>query len=353
MKYETRRRRLSLWVQEMQLDALLISHPVDLFYLTGLSLSAGKLLISKDHALLLVDGRYTTAAQKQSSCPVQLSSIDSLRNSFKPWRKIGVDSAFFTLDAFHALKEQIPGKEWVFISKLLKNFRAVKDDDEIALLKAAAQLTWRGYKKILEHLKEGISEEDLAFEFEFFCRKEGASALSFPPIIAFGENSASPHHRAGKTKLQKNQIVLIDVGAVKEGYYGDMSRTLFFGAPDPQLYTLFLTVQEAQKKAIAAIRPGIAFGQIDKIARNHLESAGIAHLFTHGLSHGIGLEIHEYPSLKIQEGDHALILEPGMVFTIEPGAYLPGRGGVRIEDTVAVTEKGVENFFPESVNAQF
>jgi Xaa-Pro aminopeptidase len=338
-------KKLIDWVRGQKLEALLIDCPVDLFYLTGLDLSLGRLVVDAESAILFVDRRYVDVAKKQSHCAVQLSTATSLVDHLRDKQRIGLDSSFFTLDSFEVLKKTIPDKQWISISSPLKDLRVIKDDEEIKALKRAATVTREGYQEIRRHLKEGISEEELALIFEIFCKRHGASALSFTPIIAFGENSAYPHHRAGKSRLQNNQIVLIDVGAVVDAYRGDMTRTLFFGEPDPKLYHFFLAVQRAQQKAVVAVRPGIEFGQIDRIARESLQKEGVDHLFTHGISHGIGLETHEYPLLRVQGGDSTLVLQPGMVFTIEPGVYLPGLGGVRIEDTVRVTENGVENFF--------
>lgn len=347
MTHAARMERVCQWIKTQNFDVLLIDNPVDLFYLTGLNLSLGRLFMSLERSVLFVDGRYIEAAKKQSCCEVHLSQPESLRSALEQKKIIGFDSAFMTVAGWESLQKQILGKQWLPIEKPLKKFRAIKEEGEINSLRKAAKLTWAGFEEIRSHLQEGISEEELALEFEIFCKKRGASALSFPPIIAFGENSASPHHRAGKSKLQKNQIVLIDVGAVVDEYRGDMTRTLFFGTPDPKLHDFFVAVKQAQSMAVAAIRPGILFGEIDRIARGHLHKSGIDSLFIHGLSHGIGLETHEYPSLKIQGGDSHLLLEPGMVFTVEPGVYLPGLGGVRIEDTVRVTKTGVENFFDD------
>jgi Xaa-Pro aminopeptidase len=353
MNYTIRLHSVSHWIQEQKLDALLIDNPVDLLYLTGLNLSLGRLIVVPNGATLFVDGRYFEAAKKQTHCKVVLLGIDPLVHLLHSYKKIGFDSAFTTIDALETLKEQIKGKEWISVRSPLKSFRVVKEKEEIALLKKAAQLTWAAFQHIFSQLKEGVTEAELALEFEIFCKKRGASDLSFSPIIAFGENSAYPHYRSGKTKLKKNQIVLMDVGAVVDAYRGDMTRTFFFGEPDPKLYHFWTSVKTAQEKAVAAVRPGIAFGDLDKIARDSLKSQGIDHLFTHGLSHGLGLETHEYPFLKIKGGDQALLLEPGMVFTVEPGVYLPGLGGVRIEDTVMVTQEGVENFYPMITDAKF
>jgi Xaa-Pro aminopeptidase len=262
-------------------------------------------------------------------------------------KRIGFDSATLTFDDYLSLKKEYPHIEWTPHPHPVRTLRAIKEAREIALLKKAADLTWRGLQKILEELKEGVSEEELALTFEIFCRKNGASGLSFSPIVAFGENSAYPHYRAGKTKLRKNQIVLIDVGAIVDHYCGDMTRVFFFGQPDPELARFEQIVRSAQRKAVAHVRPGIRAGELDELVRNEFEKANVKQLYIHSLGHGIGLETHEYPRLRFDNEDKDLILEAGMVFTIEPGLYQPGLGGIRIEDTILVTETGHENFFPQ------
>ena len=330
--------------QQLDVDCLLIDDPVDLFYLTGLTLSIGRMALFPDRASLFVDGRYIEIGKKKAPCEVKLNQefVSYLSSA----QKVGFDSAFLSCDDFAKLEKQLPQKKWVPLSKPLKEMRAVKEGREIETLKKAARLTWEGFLHIRSLLKEGISESELALEFEFFCRRKGASALSFSPIIAFGENSAFPHHRAGNTKLKKNQIALFDLGAVVDGYAGDMTRVIFFGEADPELQKDYQLIQQAQALAIDAIRPGVQFGELDRIAREYLRKAGVADLFTHGLSHGIGLETHEFPFLRIEGGDRETELTPGMVFTVEPGLYRPARGGVRYEDTVLVTKTGAENFFP-------
>jgi len=226
------------------------------------------------------------------------------------------------------------------ISQPLKMLRMVKSEPEIAALRRAAQLTKEGYRHIVSLLKEGISEAELSFEFEWFCRKKGATKLSFAPIIAFGENSAYPHYRSGPVLLKKDQVVLLDLGVVVDQYAGDMTRVEFFGKPDEVLKQDYEMIQRAQKKAIALVKPRARFGDLmDAVLKELGEDA---HLFTHGLSHGIGLDVHEFPRLKIQGGETELRLEEGMAFSVEPGIYRPGRGGVRYEDVVVVTKNGHE-----------
>lgn len=331
--------RLIVWVKKKGLDVLWVEDPVDLYYLTGISFSLGKMAITQKEARLFVDGRYIAAAQK-APCPAFLPS--EFKNYMAPFSKAGFDSAFVSFDQFQNMKNKFPNLEWIPVSSPLKDLRLIKDAGEIALLKKAAKLTFQGYKHIASLLKEGVSEEELSLEFEIFCRKNGASKLSFSPIVAFGENSAYPHHRAGKTRLKKDQIVLFDLGAVVEGYAGDLTRVDFFGKAPKQLVEDYELIRSVQKKVVERIAPKVRFGDLDLLARGELEKMGCGKLFTHGLSHGIGLDVHEYPSLRHEEGDKDLMLEEGMVFTVEPGIYREGLGGVRYEDVVLVTKKGHE-----------
>lgn len=319
-------------------DVLFVDNPIDIFYLTGISLSLGRLVVSQKSASLFVDGRYFGIAKAKAPCDVFLAG-EIKKNVHGT---IGFDSSFISYDGFLDLQKQFPGHQLIPISKPLKNLRMIKDGDEIAKLKKAAHLTRAGYQHIRVLLKEGVTEESLAMEFEFFCRKNGASKLSFDPIVAFGPNSAYPHHRAGKTTLKKDQIVLFDLGCVVDGYAGDMTRCDFFGDVDPQIQKDYALLEQVQKKVIAHVKPGIEFGVLDHLARSELEKAGVGALFTHGLSHGIGLEVHEYPALRIKGGDPKLVLEPGVTFTVEPGIYREGLGGVRYEDVVLVTKEGHE-----------
>jgi Xaa-Pro aminopeptidase len=241
-----------------------------------------------------------------------------------------------------ALKEQLKEIDLQAGSFLLKEMRVIKDEKEIEALQKAAHLTWRGIQWIKGLLKEGITEEELAFEFEFFVRKNGASGLSFDPIIAFGENSAYPHYRAGQNQLKKNQIVLMDVGAIVGQYRGDLTRVVFFGEPDPQLQKMLEWTRQAGTQAIHAARVGAHFGQLDQVARSVFAKHGVEEWFAHGLGHGIGLETHEFPNIREAGPDKDVLIEAGMVFTIEPGLYRPGLGGVRWEEMVLVTRGGAE-----------
>jgi Xaa-Pro aminopeptidase len=322
-------------------DCLLIDNPVDLLYLTGLTLSVGRMALFPDRSCLFVDARYIESAKREAPCEARMKQ--ELVSYLQHAGQVVFDSSYLTYDAYRAMEKNIPGKEWTPVSKPLKELRAIKEKSEIAALKRAARLTLEGYRHIAGLLKEGVAEEELALEFEIYCRRHGASKLSFQPNIAFGENSAFPHYRAGKDRLKKDQIILCDLGAVVDGYAGDMTRVMFFGRPDPQLERDYRLVQRVRDLVAFSIRPGIRFGDLDRMAREELRKEGVDSLFTHGLSHGVGLDLHEFPTLRLDGGDADVRLAPGMVITVEPGLYRPGLGGVRYEDTVLVTEAGVEN----------
>ena len=318
-----------------------IEQAADLLYLTGLALSKGRLFVSRDDATLYVDGRYFERAKKEAPCAVQLWEEQKKR----PEKRIGFDSSTVTYEGFLALKKAMPHVEWIPTPNPVKKLRAIKDATEIAALQKAADLTFRGYQRIVECLQVGVTEEELALEFEVFCRKNGASGLSFEPIIAFGENGAYPHYRAGKSRLKKNQMVLVDVGAVVNQYHGDMTRMYHFGKPDARIVEFEEIVARAKAKAIAHVKPGVRAGEIDQIVQDEFERSNVKQLYTHSLGHGVGLETHEFPRLRFDGEDKDVRLEPGMVFTIEPGLYLPGLGGVRIEDMILVTANGHQNLF--------
>jgi Xaa-Pro aminopeptidase len=333
-------------MKENQIKSLLLEKPVDIFYLTGLWFSKARLLC-REKMILIVDGRYIAAAQKNFHFgEVLLASGDVFKKLFEPLSEVSLDGSFTTLEILSFWEKQAPHITWKPVADPLKTLRVVKDSSEIKALQKAADVTKKGYHQIVSLLKEGVSEGELALEFEFFCRKAGASRLSFDPIIAFGENSAYPHYRASNlVHLKNNQIVLIDIGAVVDDYAADMTRTVFFGKPDPELKLLQKLVIEAQHQAMKLVRPGVCLGTLDEAARNVFQRAEVEALFTHNLGHGVGLEIHEFPSLRFDGPDRNLILEEGMVFTIEPGLYQPGLGGIRWEDTIVVTKTGYESFY--------
>ncbi len=341
--------RLTAFQKHLAHEAAIIEDPTDLLYLTGMTLSRGILAVTKKDAILIVDGRYIGMAGKKAPCPVGLlreTGPDALLEWLegKNVRKLAFDSATTSYNRFESLKKTMPHVELAPHKSLLQGLRAIKDAKEIAALKKAQALTYRGFQHVESLLRDEVSEEELAFEFEVFVRKHGASGLSFPSIIAFGENSAYPHHRAGKTKLAKDQVVLIDVGAIVDEYHGDLTRVVFFGKPDATVQKWLGWTQLAQKKALEAVKEGVLVKELDLLARKVFAEHGVEEKFSHGLGHGVGLETHEFPSLKAAGVDRDVKLRAGMVITIEPGLYQPGIGGVRWEDMIVVLENGYERF---------
>jgi len=325
-------------------DGCLIENPLDLFYLTGLQLSLGILAVLPTKVKLFVDGRYIEFAKKNSPFPVELLSQEAVSSFLSPVKTLVFDSYSTTILRYDQLKKLHAGI-LLGVSQPLKELRLIKDAAELKLMKKSAAVVWKGFEHIRRILKVGVTEKELALSFEMFCRKHGAEKLSFDPIIAFGKNSAYPHYRAGDVKLKKDQVVLIDIGVVVDHYHSDMTRTVFFGKPDPRLVLLETVVKKAHAAALVLCKSGTKVGDVDKAARSVVEKSGLQELILHSLGHGIGLETHEFPRLKYQGDDQNVILQEGMVITIEPGLYLPGTGGIRYEDTIVITSKGYTNFY--------
>jgi Xaa-Pro aminopeptidase len=325
-------------------DACLIENPLDLYYLTGLQLSLGALMVLPNKAQLFVDGRYIAFAKKHSPVPVQLLSKEALASFLLPVQSLAFDSQMTTVERESQLKKFYKGA-LIPVPLLLKQIRSVKNSAELKAMRKSAQVLWKGFEHIRRSLKAGVTEKQLALSFEIFCRKQGAERLAFDPIIAFGKNSAYPHYRAGDAKLKKGDLVLIDIGVVVDKYHSDMTRTVFFGKPDPRLVLLDTVVKKAHAAALKICKRGTKVGDLDKAARKVIEQAGLQDLILHSLGHGIGLETHEFPRVKYQGEDHDVPLQEGMVITIEPGLYLTGVGGIRHEDTIVITENGYKNWY--------
>lgn len=323
--------------RSLQEELLLIENRIDLYYLTGLSLSAGQLFVARDSALLFVDGRYLCAAQKQSQIPVRLLSEQAVQEYIQPYKVLAVDGATTPYERWKQLQE------WKALQSSpypLRKLRLYKDLEEIQALETSAHIAWQGFCHMQTLLQEGITEKELARAFTLFVIEHGADALAFDPIIAFGENSALPHHRSSDTALAPGHVVLLDVGVVWNSYHSDMTRTCFFGTPDPLLVQWQQLVYEAYLAAIDKCRVGTCLQELDKAARQVFQKAGVESYFVHTLGHGVGLEIHEFPRLRSQGEGADLVVEEGMVFTIEPGLYLPHKGGIRYENTIVMTKQG-------------
>lgn len=331
-------------MQARELEALLVTNSFNRQYMTGFTGSAGYVLITQNRALLLTDFRYMTQA------PQQAVHYEVVEHTAKPMdtvrellaglgiAKLGFEQRDVTYGSYLSIKDQLSGVELVPTDGLIDQLRIVKDEHEIAVIQEAADLADRTFTHIQSFIKSGVSEVELAAELEMFMRRGGATAPSFETIVASGERSALPHGKASERILQNNEFVKFDFGAYYKGYCSDITRTVVLGKPTDKHKEIYGIVREAQAFALEHIKPGMKGTEAHELARGIIAKYGYADYFGHGLGHGLGLEIHEEPRLS-KTGD--TVLEPGMVVTVEPGIYLPGFGGVRIEDDIVITETGI------------
>jgi Xaa-Pro aminopeptidase len=355
MNYTNRIEKFKKILIEKKIDFFLIEDSISILYLTGFKISFGKIIISQNDQILFTDNRYFEGLKDISPIKVNLFSKENVFEFFKKNSKekniLSVDNSKFTIENFENLKifineikQDIPIKIISDISPIYE-LRAIKDVDEINLMKKAAAITWDGFKHICSILKENITEKEVALEFEIFIRQQGAEKLSFDPIVAFAENSAIPHHKTSNRKLKLNENVLLDLGVFYENYASDFTRVIFFGKPNPKIDEMYNITKKAQEKAISLIRPGVSVKELDLAAREVFKEHNMEELFIHGLGHGVGLDIHEFPSISKVGKDRDFILKKGMVITIEPGLYIPNLGGVRYEDIIHITDNKPENFY--------
>jgi Xaa-Pro aminopeptidase len=351
MQTKPRLQKLIRELKSHRLDALLVTHMPNVRYLTGFTGSAGVLLAGERPAFF-TDGRYGEQARDEiNGARVMVAkgsaALAALRHAAeKGYKRLGIEAEHVTVSQQKALARELGGGVRLIASSgVVESLRAVKDDDEIARIREAVNLASRCFRPLLRALRPGISENAVASRLEFEARKAGAQAMSFETIIAGGARSALPHGVASAARLPERGFVVMDYGVILGGYCSDMTRTVHMGAVPPQSRALYGAVLEAQLAAIARVRPGVSAGEVDAAARKTLQRSRMAKYFTHSTGHGVGLEIHENP--RIAAGQQTA-LEPGMVITIEPGIYIPGRCGIRIEDMVLVTENGCEVLTPVS-----
>lgn len=332
--------RVRTALADQGLDALLVTTPANVRYLSHFSSpDDGAVLVLPDTAVLLTDGRYTAQADQESALPFEIvSNADEAIARLAKGKRLAVESDHVTVKRFRALADLL-GSEPHSSSGLVSQFRRVKSDHEIAMLREAARLTDIGFQAALSVLRAGVTEVDVALELERAMRSVGADGPSFETIVASGIRGAMPHGTASHKVIEEGDLVTLDFGAAYRGYHADMTRTVGVGEVGAEERRMYQAVLESQVAAVAAIRPGRTGIELDSVARDILTGHGLGKYFSHSLGHGTGLVIHEDPRLSQRSSD---VLEPGMIVTVEPGVYVPGFTGLRIEDLVLVTADGHE-----------
>lgn len=323
------------YLRENALDAFLVLTKLNRKYLSGFTGSAGVLLIAKNSAKLYVDDRYTIRARRETDLPVHNSLHLPLTLSGRVPSRIGIEDRI-TLREFQRLKKNHPRVSWKITHNIIESLRAVKEIGEIREIREGSRIIDATFRHLKKFIKPGMTETAVALEIERFGKKLGAQALAFDPIVAFGANAAAPHHFSSSRKIGRNNFLLLDFGFLVEGYNSDFTRTLFVGKLNKRQEKIYQTVLEAQTRAIGEIGEGVKASRIDSVARRFIGQKGFGRKFTHNTGHGVGLEIHELPNFSPDSED---ILQQNMIVTVEPGIYIEGWGGVRIEDMVLVGEK--------------
>lgn len=329
--------------------AAIIYSPHNRYYFTGFQSTDGLLLITKTKAVFLIDSRYIEAAKREAhDCEVVLLSDtkEQLKKLVSDLNigQIGIESFDMPVSMAERFRNMLPDIKFDFsdgISKTISHLRMIKSDSEVESMKKAQAITDAAFVHILDFIKPGVSEREIALEIEYFMKKNGAKGPSFDIIAITGENTSLPHGVPSERKIKAGDFFTMDIGAVVDGYCSDMTRTVAVGKISEEQKKVYDTVLKAQTEALNAIVPGAKCSDIDKVARDIIDDAGYKGCFGHGLGHSVGLLIHEEPRLSPACD---AVLEPGMTMTVEPGIYLEGKFGVRIEDMVLITNDGMMNF---------
>ena len=331
-------------------DALLILNARNIRYLTGFTGGDGALMAGRDWLTLLVDGRYITQARAEAGGAEIVEFrrrtdgiVETIRR--RGAESVGFESSALSVEEYLKLKEALPEGSLRPLPDAFRLLRAVKDDAEVDRIRQAARIAGEALADIRGMIRPGVRESEVALELEYRMRRGGAEQAAFETIVAAGAQSALPHATPGPRPIADGDFVTVDFGAVCGGYHSDETCTFAVGSVSERQREVYGLIREAHDRAIRAIRPGVSCGEIDRVARSFLADAGLGEAFAHGTGHGVGLEVHEAPRLAAGREE---TLCAGMVVTVEPGAYLPGLWGVRIEDTVLVTEEGAEILTPTS-----
>lgn len=329
----------------VRIHALLVTHLPHVRYLTGFSGSSGICLVTKNKCYFLSDGRYREQARKEVNrasviiAKGTLFSEISNRKLLNGVGRVGVESHYLSVSSLETLKNLFSRTKFVSTQSLMEKITAVKDASEIEFIKKAVAITDRVFKKILNILKAGVSEQDIAAEISYLHKKFGAEADAFEPIVASGTRGALPHARPSAKKIRNGELVTLDFGCRYHGYHSDLTRTVAVGKPSSKARKIYQVVLDAQQHALDAVASNMKAQALDAVARSYIKKKGFGKYFIHSLGHGLGLEIHEIPRISALSKD---ILCEGNVITIEPGIYIPRFGGVRIEDDVVIRKSSCE-----------
>lgn len=353
MDYRARRQKAYEQATALGADALLITHVPDAFYLTGFTGSNAVVVLTKRGATLFTDGRYIVQAREEArGIRVVIAKKSALLEACaavaaQNIKQCGFDSDHTTVAMLDAMRRAVPAPRrrsfFVKTPALVARIREVKQPEEIAKMQRSALLGCRLFDELLPDISPGMRESEVAAKLEYRARIAGASGMSFPTIVAAGPRSALPHGEASNARIPRRGFVVLDFGVILDGYCSDMTRTVYVGSIQRDEQAAYEAVLAAQENAVAAVRADVSCGDVDEAARSVLRREKLDRYFTHSTGHGVGLEIHEAP--RLAQGQQE-ILRPGMVITIEPGVYLPGKWGVRIEDMVVVTEQDCEVLAP-------
>ena len=350
MDYALRQQRFERTLAAERLDGFVVTHAANLRYLCGYTGSNGLLLFYGDRRTFFTDGRYTAqAGEEVRGARVVIAKGPLLQAATKVMRpakpvKIGFEADYTTVAAADAMRKVLPKNARLKpASGLVMRQRLIKDEDELRIIRLAVVMGGEVFEKALESIRPGVRETEIAGDLEFAARRAGAEGMSFETIVASGPRSALPHGRASAEPIPQRGFVVVDSGVILRGYCSDMTRTVHVGRIGREQRKWYKAVLEAQLAGIAAVKPGKTAGEVDQATRQVLRQCKLDKFFTHSTGHGVGLEIHEPPRLGKGQSE---ILQPGMVITIEPGIYIPGRGGIRIEDMVLVTAGGGEVLTP-------
>lgn len=352
--YEERIKAIRERLEQEGVDGAYISFRYNMRYLSGFTGDAGALLITAGDSILFTDGRYTEQASVQApdfrviETRVDRDVVADNLNSLGV-RSLAFESAHVTFSAWEEMSKRFKDVKLVPCSGWVEKLRARKTPEEIAAIKRAAEIANQALTGTLPLLRPGVTERDVALEIEFAMRKMGSEGTAFPVIVVSGARSSLPHGEPGDKRIEPGDFVTFDFGAVCEGYCSDCTRTFVVGPLDDKHRDIYEIVKRAQRAGLDAVRPGVKGSEVDAAGRKVIEEAGLGGYFGHGIGHGVGLQVHESPRLGLKSED---ILEPGMVVTVEPGVYIPGFGGVRIEDLVVVGEDGPEILTPYSKELQ-